>query len=100
MWLSWRNVGDTLYLDCRKGPDKIGVVMQARMCSFLKNLTQTIDAVYIPGGCNWLSYFSAISFLFTSYAQCSVGLSHFRSPFLSKLILIAYLYSCVFLGCA
>ena len=88
MGLSCRNVGDTLCLDCRRGPDKIGVVMQARMCSVFKSLTKTIDTVYIPGGYNWLSYFSTASFLFTSDAQCSIGLSRFRGPFLSELILI------------
>jgi len=57
--------------------------MQARIRSAFKSFTKTIDTVYIPGGCNRLKYFSAASFLFTSYAQYRMGLSLFRSPFLS-----------------
>lgn len=76
--------------------------MHASMCSVFKSLTKTIDTMYFPGECNWLSYFSAASFLFISYVQCSIGLSHFRILFLSK----AFPYrkvnldSCVFLDCA
>lgn len=89
MWLSCRSTGYTLCLDCRRNPDKIGVVMQARMFSVFKRLTKTIDTMYIPGRCNWQSSFSAASFLFTSYVQCSMvcltsGVPFFLSLFLEK----------------
>lgn len=83
MWLACRNVRDTLCLDCRRGPGKIGVVMQGRLYSVFESLIKTINILYIPDGCNGWAI-SQLILLSSPHIPNIMGLSRFRSPFLSS----------------